>query len=340
MKKTAAPPDFIGIGAQKSGTTWLSRNLQLHPEVWMPDIKELHYFNDRINDPRNTVFRLYRKLTADRAIDRRWRRQVKNRLRRHRKRFSKKDFLWDLKYYAGKPTDEWYVSLFEPGGGKVKGEITPAYSTLGREEVARAHSLAPDAKLIFMMRNPIERAWSQAVMHTYKSGEKDLSSVGHGRLRRNFDSEGSRWRTNYLRTLENWGEHYPEEQIFVGFLEDVYFYPEELLCGVGEFLGVDSSFKPPGIGEKVHSRSSGTMPTRSAVYLARLYKEELARLDKRFGGYAAFWRHCADELLENPPETGDIPYPLWESSYWKAWAGEGRASPGFQSGPLQPARGG
>ena len=317
MKKDYSPPDFIGIGAQKSGTTWLGHNLQLHPEVWLPDIKELHYFNDRINDPRNAALRLYRKLTANRAVDRRWRRQVKNRIRRHRKRFSKKDFLWDFRYYAGKPTDGWYVSLFRPGRGKVKGEITPAYSTLGRDGVARAHSLAPDAKLIFMMRNPVERAWSQAVMHAHKSGEKDLSSVGHGKLRRNFDSEGSRWRTNYLRTLKNWRAYYPEEQIFVGFLEDVYFHPEKLLGGVYEFLGVDSSFKPRGIGEKVHSRSSGTMPASSAVYLAQLYKEELSRLEQHFGGYAAFWRHCADELLEDTPKTGEIPYPLWESSYWE-----------------------
>ena len=44
-----AYPDFIGIGAQKAGTTWLSHNLQRHPEIWMPGIKELHYFNERIN---------------------------------------------------------------------------------------------------------------------------------------------------------------------------------------------------------------------------------------------------------------------------------------------------
>jgi hypothetical protein len=45
-------PNFIGIGAQKSGTTWLSRNLGLHPEIWIPSVKEVHYFDDRIKDLR------------------------------------------------------------------------------------------------------------------------------------------------------------------------------------------------------------------------------------------------------------------------------------------------
>ena len=38
-------PDFLGIGAQKSGTTWLHHNLSQHPGVWMPPVKELHYFD-------------------------------------------------------------------------------------------------------------------------------------------------------------------------------------------------------------------------------------------------------------------------------------------------------
>src|SRR5687768_12439013 len=41
----AAGPDVIGIGMQKAGTGWLYDQLQLHPECWMPPVKELHYFD-------------------------------------------------------------------------------------------------------------------------------------------------------------------------------------------------------------------------------------------------------------------------------------------------------
>ena len=44
-----AGPDFFCIGAQKGGTRWLYDQLQLHPDFWMPPVKELHYF-DRLRD--------------------------------------------------------------------------------------------------------------------------------------------------------------------------------------------------------------------------------------------------------------------------------------------------
>ena len=331
-------PDFLGIGAQKAGTTWLGRNLQVHPEIWMPEINELHYFDERINDPKNPVPRLYGKVTGEGTVNRRWRRQVRIRLRRHWDRFSREKFLWDLRYYAGAPGEGWYASLFEPGREKVKGEITPAYSTLDRDGIARVQDLLPDAKLIFMMRNPIERAWSQLVMRLDKAGTRDIGSARHRELHRNFEREGYRARTDYLRTLENWGAFYPEGQIFVGFLEDVHFYPEELLGSVYEFLGVDTSFRPHEVGEKVHARSAGRMLAESAVYLAQLYREELSRLNEHFGGYASFWLYSAEKLTGSPPAEEHLPYPLWESEIWEEWKKEATGRPLYQSGPLPSVR--
>lgn len=44
-------PDFICIGMQKAGTTWLAANLSKHPAVWVPPIKEIHYFDEVHVDP-------------------------------------------------------------------------------------------------------------------------------------------------------------------------------------------------------------------------------------------------------------------------------------------------
>ncbi len=38
-------PTFLGIGAQKAGTTWLHRNIRRHPELFMPSTKELHFLD-------------------------------------------------------------------------------------------------------------------------------------------------------------------------------------------------------------------------------------------------------------------------------------------------------
>src|SRR5438067_7288066 len=38
-------PDFLCVGAQKAGTSWLYHQLEAHADFWMPPFKELHYLN-------------------------------------------------------------------------------------------------------------------------------------------------------------------------------------------------------------------------------------------------------------------------------------------------------
>lgn len=330
-------PDFIGIGAQKSGTTWLHRNLRAHPQVRMPQQKEVHYFDRKVNERANILTRL----VGRREADLRWRRQVRNRAWINLvKEPSLRNLIRDFNYYVRPYTDEWYASIFEPAGGKVTGEITPAYSVLGREKVAHVHSIMPDTKIIFMMRNPIERVWSQAVMSfdTVEKGSAIFASEEE--LFKKVERNSSWSLTNYLQTLENWNSFYPEEQIFVSFLEDIHFYPEKLLTKLYDFLEVDPHFDPSLTGKKVHSRSTDRMPTSIAVHLAKRYREEIERLSERFGGYASWWLRCADQLIENPPETNEISYPLWESEMWGEWIVNGGdvEAPELQSGPLVSAK--
>lgn len=49
VAKTRFPISFIGIGAAKSGTTWLSDNLNKHPDIFIPEKKELQYFNPTLS---------------------------------------------------------------------------------------------------------------------------------------------------------------------------------------------------------------------------------------------------------------------------------------------------
>ena len=308
-------PDFLVIGAQKAGTTWLHRNLQNHPQVWMPKEKELHYFDEKIR----TDASIKDKLFGKRPVDERWRRQVKRQSRGYKKSFTLRDLAWDLRYFLMKPNDEWYASLFKQGRGRVTGEVTPDYSVLGRKVVAHVHEIMPETKIIFMMRNPVERAWSQAVMSFDKADKGSAKSVSEKKFLRRFERNSLTLLTDYRQALENWSSFYPEDQIFVGFLEDVYFHPEDLLRRLYGFLGIDPSFESSTAREKIHSRSEDKMPTSLATHLARTYYDELEQLHERFGGYASFWLYCAQRLVDEPPAEEYIPYPLWESPFWGEW---------------------
>jgi len=330
--RIAMYPDFIGIGAQKSGTTWLHRNLHAHPQLWLPR-KEVHYFDKKLNDRSNALSRLLGKGDEDA----RWRKQTWHWLKVNTlKRPSLKELRWTSKYYMRRYNDRWYGEIFEPKKGRIAGEITPAYSVLSKEKVAHVHDLVPGAKLIFMMRNPIERAWSQVVMSFDKQEKGSAESASEEELLKRFGRNSSRLLTDYLRTLENWSAFYLEEQIFVGFLEDVSLFPGELLGKIYGFLGADPSFEPPSLNKKIHSRSSDTMPTSLASYLAHEYREEAERLADHFGGYASFWGYCARRLIEDPPEEERITYPLWGSSLWEEWKSSVHRSKeaGLKSGPL------
>ncbi len=72
-------PDFVGIGAQKAGTTWLYHNLRAHPEIWMPPRKEIHYFNRMGEERPGLVSGVFGKG----PMDREWRGQISGWIKSH-----------------------------------------------------------------------------------------------------------------------------------------------------------------------------------------------------------------------------------------------------------------
>src|SRR5262245_31071936 len=145
-------PDFLCIGAQKSGTTWLHHNLVQHPSIWLPPTKSIHYFDW----PLTAVY--------DRLIGR------KGRMRKARAYLAKTvartlvgqadaaELRWALQYCLGTRSDRWYQSLFRRPSSIIAGETTPAYARLTPEEIQRVHALIPNAKIVYLIRHPVERA--------------------------------------------------------------------------------------------------------------------------------------------------------------------------------------
>ncbi|MEO1308074.1 MAG: sulfotransferase, partial [Pseudomonadota bacterium] len=158
-------PDFICIGGQRTGTTWLHHVLSSNQTVWMPPCKELHHFDTLSPDVTAYPYR-YREhlgsrlrhygLAAARLVRRDLRPDVAVRL----------DWDWDLRYFLqpGRSID-WYRRLFQTRAaqGKVTGEITPAYSLLPQGEVQAIADALPKAKIILILREPLSRAWSHAL---------------------------------------------------------------------------------------------------------------------------------------------------------------------------------
>lgn len=71
---------------------------------------------------------------------------------------------WYIRFVFMPRTDRWYQSLFASAAGRIAGEVTAAYARLPTREIARIHAIMPEAKMIYILRNPIERTWSEAAM--------------------------------------------------------------------------------------------------------------------------------------------------------------------------------
>lgn len=278
-----AGPDFLCIGAQKAGTSWLYINLGQHPSIWLPPVKEVHYFNGLTNLTRMTNSLndyLKTELLQKRTINPAY-----------------LDYL--RKFVLDEPKDDrWYRSLFAAANGRLSGDCTPAYSTLDEAAVERVQRLLPDARIIFIMRNPIDRAWSHLRL-AVTLGQLDIRGCDFDDLVRFLEAPASELRTRYVRTLGIWEQVYPPDQLKYLFFDDIGADPEAMLKAVCVFLDID--FSPAHFARTLRAvvNKSAKLPCPPGIkrYLAAKYHGEIVELERRFGGYASRWLMDCEAIL-------------------------------------------
>lgn len=232
-------PRFLGIGAQKAGTSWLHANLRHHPGLFLPETKELHYFDWHYHQPLRT-----------------------------------------------------YAAHFADGGERVCGEITPGYSTLSDARVAFVRRVLPEARLILLLRNPIDRAWSHAVMNLVTLPGRRLEEVTFDEFRAHFRDPRSGLRGDYLRTIDTWTRHYPPDRLLIAGFEDIAERPKALLERVFTHLGVscEIAWDRLPLTEVVFRGAAAPLPDELRETLTDMYRLEIERLIDRLGPIAEGWR--------------------------------------------------
>jgi hypothetical protein len=224
-------PHFLVIGAQKAGTTWLDRNLRQHRQIWLPPEKEIHYFDL----PRFLPFATL--LVAPISKARHW---AKARLKRDwaKVRSAEQTLSWYSRYYFAPRTDRWYRSIFAPASDQICGETTPRYATLPTKVIARIHNMMPDLKIVYILRDPIDRMWSDAAMFRTPrfAGPKDPRNS----CRRAFlENQGNIRHSLYAANLSAWESCYEPTRICVIFQDDIASRPDFVLRTVTDFLGIE-----------------------------------------------------------------------------------------------------
>ncbi|MGL4401298.1 MAG: sulfotransferase domain-containing protein [Luteolibacter sp.] len=278
-------PDFICIGAQKAGTTWLYFNLNLQTGFSMPPIKEFHYFDRSENYPSMNTLSVTR--ASERLRSPAFCKLSAKRILRALARANFRRACWWAQYSFSDYSDSWYTSLFgaEPG---ITGDITPSYSILNEEDVRRMHAAAPNAKIIFLIRNPIDRAWS--MFRFMAKSERNVDVTDIGAFISFTNSPGQELRSDYLRTIDLYSKYYDPKRILIGFYDAVSKDPEGLLGEILKHLGAKEPMVTQGLRKVANESVSVTIPVAFKEHLKERYRSDIHELAARFGSYAKDWQ--------------------------------------------------
>jgi hypothetical protein len=144
----------------------------------------------------------------------------------------------------------------------------------------------PNLKLIFLMRDPIDRAWSHT-RHNFRHREADfkgwqgtIDEVSDQRWIESLNHDWNRLSGDYLGQLQRWLSVFPREQIYLGFFEDLARSPRRLLRGLLEFLGIDSAFADSAAVtvDRVNAGLPKDLSPRVERHLVEMYVERTADL--------------------------------------------------------------
>lgn len=274
-----AGPDFVGIGAQKAGTTWLHDNLEIQPEFWLPPEKELHFFN-RVAPNEELL-----------GVEARAMPPVLDRYRPALESPSVEVLRWLRQYHFGAPSTDWYRSLFPPSlvRGRIAGEITPAYSTLDERGVRFAHRvLKAGVRIFIILRNPIERTWSGLKME-YRWRELSISATELDVLLEHAAEASHRLRGDYSRIVPLWRDIFGE-RFRVFLYDDLVADPVAFLRAVYAYLGGSGAPNLSRVGSRSNADPSARrIPTAVQEQLRERFSSEIEVLDVLVPGVEERW---------------------------------------------------
>jgi hypothetical protein len=205
-----ALPNVIVIGAMKCATTALHEYLDAHPQISMSRTKELNFFNGPEKAPHDDAGRWWRTGQWHRGIG-------------------------------------WYASQFDPTT-PFRGESSPAYTSPSAPEVAaRMAAVVPRVRLVYLVRDPVERAVSQ-YFHHYRDGTE----------RRPVDEAVLDPASQYLSRSRYWDRLQPflglfdREQVHVVVQERLLHHRDSEIGAVYAHVGVDADWHDERHARRVH----------------------------------------------------------------------------------------
>lgn len=280
---------MFGIGATKAGTSWLYRYLDSHPDCAMPAMKELHYFDTA--DPRKQAWQV--KQFTRKAADLKARRAFAP-AAKQASLDGRIAVLEGAISLLSAPRDGHaaYLSYLSgvAGSARVVGDVTPAYGLLPEEELRVMAGLAPRTRFIYILRDPLDRLWSNIRMVAGRKAKADseVAQTARRLLEKALTGEDRQviMRSDYAGTLDRLERAVPRESRLVLFFEQLFSH--ETVARICRFLGIGDH--PADLGRKVHAGRRLEMDEDQAHRALSALRGQYEAVASRFGELPPRWR--------------------------------------------------
>ncbi len=277
-------PDFICIGAQKAGTSWLHSSLLAHIDAAMPPEKEINFFYPAVLP--SPWKRLLRSRTAN--LDTLWHKRYGKLITAWESLELDFPYQWYVRYLYGVRTMRQYIKLFPKYNNKITGDLSPSYIALTEAQIRQISEQLPNTKIIFLVRHPVERAWSafkmdQASFIKTNPSEEELIQ------RMEYVTAHSK----YCDVIDVWRKCAPD-RLGVWFYEYLNENPEQFFGEICDFLSISPyrMYDRTQLRQKVFKGSGRPMPEGVRRYLNSMLEDEILGMHARFNNsYTAAW--CA-----------------------------------------------
>ena len=257
---------LLNVGAMKSGTTWLFRQLEQHPGIHFSPEKEIHYL----------AFAAGHRGHMD--LSYRWSR-FQAALRRANgasRSMGWSEWNWYLDYLLMPRTWNWYTRRFR---GVAPGQYCADFSNLSAllpvEYWRELRDRVGELRLLYVMRNPLERLWSHLKFHYQHGGQQNLleglqQPVGLSEGTEDQFLEHSLYAKHLSRILEV----VPRENVHLVYFDDIASQPDRVLQGIEEFLGLPHHAYLPG---KLTRRINPSIDAKQPDWVQQTYAPAIRR---------------------------------------------------------------
>jgi len=266
---------LVGVGAAKCGTSWLYRYLKSLPEVTLSPLKEVHFFDQKFTthetEPTNPM--------AIRRVDDYFEFDVdlSMTLRKHphfQASIDRLKMIYDDNAYFD------HFARLCTRRTRILGDITPAYAVLGQSgfRYMRQFFASQDAclKVIFIMRDPVDRLWSQLRHMQQKNPSLDAARNWSDLIREPTVIE----RADYKQTIEAMDQVFPAKDLLYLFYEDLF--SEQSLQKLCRFAG--AGFTQADTDKRQNETSIKTdLPDAAYDRFQRILEPQYRFCRRRFG---------------------------------------------------------